>query len=309
MKFILPILLFVQIACKTTGNDCDPIPEHIFPLVKNSDKVPSTLIVSHFTIDNNFIMRAVDNHKEYAKKHHYDYWFRNGIIDGKSFENPGHEKCIFKIGLYWQKIKAIEDAFAIQENGQNKYEWVMWVDGDAVFTDMDKSVDDLLKEVGGENSYFIITKDISSCVNAGVFLIRNNTQGRELIANVRKSFDNYKSEGFPEQIAIEDFIYGLAKFKDNELQVAKFDKTKKCGFSPVSGVKIIDQSYMNAFYSVNFKPNTRWKAGMYIAHFAGDPVREINLPQLLDCMELNKKNLSDCEYLGKYHQNIHQKSK
>ena len=146
-----------------------------------------------------------------------------------------------------------------------------------------------------QDSYFLVAKDLRSCVNAGVFLIHNDQRGRIFMDNLRASFAQYKYLDLPEQTAIEDLILGV-KYKPVEQIAIKLNPKNKCTFRRIDGTMIVEQHVMNAFYAQRFPDSIRWKPGLFIAHFAGDNNRNKNIPKLLACMKAHQYgDLSGCE--------------
>lgn len=295
MRVLAFVLLSLFGCLKKKVFDIPLIPEERYPIDQNSLEAPRTMIVSHFTLDAKFLKDVIPNHQHYAKLHHYDYWFRNGNIDDGRYANPSAKERVLQLGLYWQKVEAIDQVMAMKEGDTFKYEWIFWIDGDAVFTDMKKSFEDLRNEVGLGDGYFLITKDKSSCVNAGVFLIKNDERGRQFMHVLKNNFAHYKDDPLPEQTVIEDIIFGQI---DNVLHktFGNFGRKAKCGLPRIPGTLVVEQTYMNAFYPSYNPDSRRWRAGMFIAHFAGDSARATNLPNFAACIAAkNYENLSACE--------------
>ena len=116
--YLLALMLCVfGSACISKGPAIPPvelIPEELFPIDINSKVHPRTIIVSHSTLDAPFIKSSIDNHRQYAKKHDYDYWFRNGNIDNGYFSNPDSSNRILKLGLYWQKVALVQEVMQMK---------------------------------------------------------------------------------------------------------------------------------------------------------------------------------------------------
>ncbi len=274
------------------------IPYNIQHYNKNNDHTSNTIIVSHYTLDHMFAMSIIQNHRKYAKKHGYDYWFRNGIIEHKftNIKQRYINNPLIFFGLRWQKFTAIKQAMDIKNGDKHKYEWIMWLDGDADFTDMNKNLDDLKKTLNiTKDHYFIIAKNASNsipnnCVNTGVFLIRNNNKSRKFIKNIITSFPVY-TDYLSDQTVIQDQIFGLISY-DN-----------KCNTSPIAGIKIVNPSIMNSQYSEN---STKWKSGDFIAHFTGLPPRaqhESDIVEFFTCIKHFKqsKYWNNCEHGHMYY--------
>lgn len=140
-------------------SSCLKLTEEPMPIEKNALGDNKILILSHHTLDADYLEYTWQNHKRYAQKNAYDYWFRNGKIDGNKFSDPDGKNDIFKHGLYWQKVAAAEQALAItDENNNPAYRWVMWIDADAFFTDLDKRIETIISSVN-DDAFFIISED------------------------------------------------------------------------------------------------------------------------------------------------------
>lgn len=258
---------------------------------KQEEKI---IIVSHYTISkcNSYIKPVIKNHQEYAKKHGYDYWFRNGVLSTK-FIDPKPENVGISIrfyGLYWQKIIAIKQAMDLVENHRHKYAWIFWIDTDAAFTDFNKSLDQLKQEININNTYLVTAKDMScddnnfclhGCINAGVMLFRNNAKSRQLIDNIINSHAMYPTE----QQAINDYIYGFLVNQDNKMVLHDYHCTNICNLSPISGIMVVNARVMNSGYN---HTNAVWQPGDFIMHFAGVEYRDRKkiIPKFLSDLKL-----------------------
>lgn len=298
---LLAILLMILLMNRDTAiyrfldqpNNID-LPEKPFDLnlYNKTNNILKTIIVSHFTIDNNhFIKDVIKNHRKYAKKHSYDYWFRNGIIDRKLLRNQQKpiNYNINTFGMAWQKLPVIQQAMDIMDGVNHKYEWILWIDGDAVFTNINKSLDDLKNEMHVTDKHFlVIAKDmccgsdnvcpVDCCFNAGILLIRNNQAARQFIQNIIDSFSKYKDKSLLEQAAIQDQILGLLIRKNNTIKVLNYTGNKnKCNIHPIPGIMIVNSTTINSGYVQN------WKPGHFICHFAGigNITRNILIPKFL----------------------------
>lgn len=275
-----------------------------------NDNREKILILSHYAAGEQFIEQVVKNHANYAKSHGYDYWFRGGIID-VGFMSLNVKKiasCVaIFLGLYWQKIIAVKEAMSIMDqHGKPKYDWIMWLDGDAVFTNVDKSLEQLMSEIHVKpKDFFIIAKDMTCCnkftdfhiwLNSGVFLIRNNQKGRKLIEDIIDSFNVYKDNYyvFPEQKAIQDYVFGLLKRVNNRMVIVeKYNPYKhREKIVPIDGIKVLPSQLLNSGYQQGIDI---WKAGNFISHFVGSSKANIN--DFLECFD-NTQDKSKCEYLS-----------
>lgn len=271
-------------------------------------------IVSHYTVDKEnlpFIDLATENHKKYAKKHGYDYYFRNGNLEGyNNFMLPDYKSRTFQLGLYWQKILAVQKLLDEKENNKEKYDYVLWLDTDAIFTNMDKKIESFIE--GNENIFFFISDDVSSlspilnknCVNAGVFLTKNNQEGKEFIKTIANSFKLYGRTMYPEQSSMQDFIYKytteetletIIKDKERLKNFHNETRTRKCNNKNIlEGVKVLSMREFNSPYPEKGEAS-RWDKDSFVAHFLA--MKGNNLYKmmnfLIDCLNEAKKSNID----------------
>jgi len=280
--------------------------EETRPIDKNIQGERGKLIVSHHTLDANYLDYTLENHPAYAKKNAYDYWFRNGKIDNGMFTDENGRNKIFKQGLYWQKIVAVKQGMEIKNaDGTYRYDWVMWIDADAFFTNFNKKIEDVL-EKASPNDFLIIARDFptSDCINSGVWLIKNNNNGRQFIETVEKSFPYYKNNSWPEQDAMQEIIYGYVSKTDIEKNTVAPYKKRGCEEARIiKGVQVVPQRVLNSFYTryAVGAEGSAWQPGDYIAHFAGEPDRLALIKRLMACMKAEAPELKGCEVNGSWH--------
>lgn len=274
-----------------------------FPDIKNasievaSDKVEirnssDITIVSHYAGEAAYLKTAKENHSAYANKHGYNYVFRSGRISGENFFDPLVSKGnkIFRQGLYWQKITAVSEELN-RPGSTGDDQWVMWIDGDAVFTNIDQRIEELINKHAKSDTYFIIgPDDIISIhlteVNAGVFLVKKNDRGKELFEALTKLYPYYKDHIFPEQAAIQDTLYGYVSYMGGDSFLFAKPEAKKYIASDIRpGFVVAPQREINAFYLFIAKEPSRWHAGDFIAHVAGSGNKTNELVGLLNCLK------------------------
>jgi hypothetical protein len=280
---------------------CDNNPNiHDFFKKNNSAEIGG-IIVSHSTSDVNYLSYTLKNHEEYANKHDYDYWFRSGIIDDGKFQNKYGKDYIFKNGIYWQKLIAVKQAMDEKnDKGQPRYEWILWVDADAFFTDPNQGIDDLLKRYLKEDDFLLIAKDPLSCVNAGVWILKNNDEGRAFINLVEESFPFYKNVRWPEQQAMQDIIYSYVTRRDIENKKVSPEETRDCNQNRIiKGVKVVPQRTINSFYTVA-REDIAWQPGDFIAHLAGMPNKLGLARRITQCIKAQAPTMKGCEINGSW---------
>ncbi len=92
------------------------------------------------------------NHKAYCDKHGYDYILYQGRF---SKRHPA-----------WDKVKAIEEVLP-------NYDYVLWIDTDAIFVDFNQKLESFIIYPERYNGYFCKDPAPTIYVNTGVFLIKN----------------------------------------------------------------------------------------------------------------------------------------
>lgn len=296
------ILCWVMTACHN-----QPELEQFMPIMVNSDTNTNStgriLIVSHYTMDGDYLKYTLQNHRSYAKKHGYDYWFRNGKIDGGKYLDPRGRNQVFELGLYWQKIEAVQQALAlIDASGKPRYDWVMWIDADAFFTNFSIEIENIINELG-EDRFLAISRDFptSDCVNAGVWIMKNNSSAKQFLNSVSALYPAFKSHFWPEQQAMQDLIYGYITQNDIAHGTIPKWQRRSCEEDRViEGVKVFPQRKLNAFYSrFSLKvEEAAWQPGDYIAHLAGEPDRLNLIKRLTACMRAKEQSLQGCEVNG-----------
>lgn len=109
-----------------------------------------------------------ENMQEYAKRWGLTYKFVN--------------KC--KYNNYWCKIRMV-----LEELMTNKYDYVWWMDSDTYIFNMNISIEDVLNKY--DSSIFVGSDNNSKydLINAGVFIISNNSIGKQFLADCIKSFN------------------------------------------------------------------------------------------------------------------------
>lgn len=189
------------------------------------DIFPSSRIAIVSLYDENFkeLGKYSDlNKQRYAEKHGYDLFLYHSLLDKK---RPAS----------WSKIKALEKHL-------NNYDWLFWVDADALIMNDSIKLESLIDT---KFNFIIAQQERSKHTNCGVFFIRNSDWSKRLLKDIyaQKQFINHKNW---EQAA---FHYLLNR---------NYNNCKK-------HVKIVRQRVMNSAY---------WREGIYqpgdfIIHFYG----------------------------------------
>ncbi|KAF9916230.1 hypothetical protein BX616_004279 [Lobosporangium transversale] len=135
------------------------------------------------------------NKRTYAAKHGYDFVARAAEFAQEEFR---HRR------LVWGKIGAIQKTLP-------HYEWLLWMDMDAVVANMDKDVREIiqlaeersLKEGKGKDIGLIVSRPLKDkMINAGVMLIKNTEWSHRFWSEVQRRKDWYNRSPSYEQGAI-----------------------------------------------------------------------------------------------------------
>ncbi|CAG8537237.1 2982_t:CDS:2, partial [Ambispora leptoticha] len=184
----------------------------------------------------NAVVPAADNKREYAKKHGYYFVPRFAEFAQQTFR---HRKTV------WGKLDAVEKVLPY-------YDWLFWVDMDAVIVNQEITIESLLENftsrVGGPEAFnqkhLIVAKPRGDgMINAGVFLLRNTEWSRKFLREVQGRKAQYFGK-FYEQRAMWD-VMNEDEWKDGALLLSDDDHT------------------FNTFPK-------RYKYGDFVVHFAPD---------------------------------------
>jgi hypothetical protein len=139
------------------------------------------------------------NKIEYAEKYGYAFVARSAEFAQQIYRRRR---------LVWGKIDAIEKVLPY-------YEWLLWLDMDAIFVNRSLSIEDLLKtcekRAGGKKAFekinLVVARPVGDkMINAGVFLIRNTDWSRDFLRRGVQSRYDLVETGSLEQQAIRDAI-------------------------------------------------------------------------------------------------------
>jgi hypothetical protein len=100
----------------------------------------------------------------------------------------------------WEKIPILREYLS-------QFDWLMWIDADAMVMDHRVKIEDLIEKAGEEKD-LIISADLNG-LNAGVFLLRNCEWSHQYLKHVDEHKPNYIGLKYPEQMAMDACIpYG-----------------------------------------------------------------------------------------------------
>ncbi|KAL1925559.1 uncharacterized protein VTP21DRAFT_442 [Calcarisporiella thermophila] len=211
----------------------------------NSPKKPNIVVLtSSFVYPDNCMLTAADiaadNKRKYAKKHGYAF-----VARSKEFA----EQIFLKRKTVWGKVDAVEKVLV-------NYDWMLWLDMDAVIFNPTVTVEGLLEKFKDmtdnlDNKHLIVAKPRGdSMINAGVFLIRNSEWSRKYLRAVQEQTTDYFGK-FYEQHAMW-VVMQQDEWKEGALLLDGDDHT------------------FNTF------PN-RYKPGDFVVHYAPDacPAKQV----------------------------------
>ncbi|KAG0015652.1 hypothetical protein BGZ82_001322 [Podila clonocystis] len=138
---------------------------------------------------------ATENKRIYARQHGYDFVARGAEFSQEEFRGRR---------LVWGKIGAIQKVLP-------HYEWLFWMDMDAIIADLDKDLRDIIKYAeeqhniknnGQEELSLIVAQPKrDKMLNAGVMLIKNTEWSRKFFSEVQTRTIWYHTRSY-EQAAI-----------------------------------------------------------------------------------------------------------
>ncbi|KAI1301147.1 hypothetical protein EDD11_005795 [Mortierella claussenii] len=134
---------------------------------------------------------SAENKRLYASKHGYDFVARAAEFAQEEFRGRR---------LVWGKIGAIQKVLPY-------YEWLFWMDMDAVVANMDQDLRDIIRQAEersqtDEEISLIVAKPVrDKMLNAGVMLIKNTDWTRRFFNEVQTKVDWYSRSSY-EQAAI-----------------------------------------------------------------------------------------------------------
>lgn len=264
-------------------------------------------IISHSTLDAKYLPLTIDNHRRYASTLGYDYIFRNNLLTTR-FVDEYAEKKVFQLGLYWQKIQALQEAMDEMDGDQRRYKWLLWIDADALFTNFEWSIEEKVKEHAGDfenpTHYFMASREPFSFINAGVLLFHNDEASRKMIDVIARAFPWYVHQSLPEQDAISDYIAGfLTEPRPGDFRVTPIrQRDYKNPDLLIAGTKRLTQRALNSFYG-GWWPwaasnDVVWAPGDFVAHFAVVKDKGKEIDRFVKC--LREKGGEDYEKTSAY---------
>ncbi|KAI8099969.1 galactosyl transferase GMA12/MNN10 family-domain-containing protein, partial [Halteromyces radiatus] len=184
--------------------------------------------------------RAAMNKRDYALKHGYSFVARSAEFAQESAR--GQRKTV------WGKIDVVEKVLP-------KYEWIFWLDMDAVVMNQDRQLEDILDQCrqaypDGPEAFddqvdFVVSRPTRDpMINAGVFLMRNTPWAMQFLRDVQKTTFWFNKGPSYEQGAMWDIM----RLPENKQKVFLLDR---------------DDHTFNTFPKF-------YNSGDFVVHFAPD---------------------------------------
>lgn len=138
--------------------------------------------------------RASLNKRSYADKHGYAFVARSKEFAQQALR-PDQRRTV------WGKIDVIQKVLP-------KYEWVFWLDMDAVVMNSEQTVEELLQrlEINDSTHFVIVRPGTDKMINAGVFLIRNTPWSFQFLQEIQNQSEWYRQGPSYEQGAMWDVM-------------------------------------------------------------------------------------------------------
>lgn len=168
-----------------------------------------------------------DNVSRYCTKQQYDF-----VCGKESLDESRHP--------VWSKILILQSAIAT-----NKYDWILWIDADALVVNDDIRIEDIIDRHRTSESLVLVSQDRNG-LNAGVFLIKACQESHKLLQEV---YDNVECLDHPlrEQESLRRLLEESNRYGDAYKYIPKNEIN----------------SYLHPYHTGGYQP------GDFIIHFAG----------------------------------------
>ena len=110
-------------------------------------------------------LRAAENHKSYARTHGYEYVFAHRIEN--DLLSPNGDLLL----PHWMKVRMILESLDAD------FDWVFWIDMDSIFTDLDRSLEDVQQSP----QPIVFTGDAWDVCNTGHLFVKKSDEALEFI--------------------------------------------------------------------------------------------------------------------------------
>lgn len=183
------------------------------------------------------------NHHLYALHHNYNYSRFNTVDEQfKKKHAPHWMKVAFMLNILNEYTTA----------GELKFDWILWLDSDAIFVNMTRGIDDLILDFHIANNISFIFSADECIINSGVLLIKNTMWAKAMLQGVWDiglQLDKYPKIGMGyDNAALIMFLVGCNA-------TSTYEQLLGCYFKGALGTK--DKNVKNQFFRANqdvFKP-------------------------------------------------------
>jgi hypothetical protein len=147
------------------------------------------------------------NKKPYCEKHGYILHYASdggASVAGKPMmAKPQPPIPDTHIPMGWGKVFVIKEAMQKYPDA----EWIFNTDCDVMITNMDTTIEDIIKSYARENTHIIIPADCNG-INCGNMLIRNSPIGRAFLNTIISGMPLYRNWYLYENQLIQDLFIG-----------------------------------------------------------------------------------------------------
>lgn len=231
------------------------------PDTVNNDKPSIALMTSSFIYDDNCMepsaTKAALNKRKYAERHGHAF-----VARSTEFAQQRGRKTV------WGKVDAVEKVLP-------KYDWIFWMDMDAVIMNQEHSLFELLDDLRtryGNDQAFDENIDLITAkprgdpmLNAGVFFLRNTEWSRQFLRQVQQVTEWYNKRPAYEQGA----MWQIMLKPENQPHIYLLEN---------------DDHTFNTFPK-------RYQPGDFIVHFAPDKCKYMGMNDIMDDKIVNQTSL------------------
>jgi hypothetical protein len=215
-KAVKVVFLAEDVTVKYNSSDGGGAPLQKRRLAIQSVNIGSTGAYSLFT----------QNHRSYCNKWGYDYLSMTTRFDNRS--------------ATWQKLPA-----TIHAMRENFYDYIFWIDGDALFANCNVSLDGLVDMMEKENTTWLFSGD-TLVINAGQMMWKNNEKALEILTAVDGLWFPGWEHGLQDNAAFAAYIAGARKADIVDTMTA--EGKQKANSIIRKAYTIADRGYTNRVY-------------------------------------------------------------
>ena len=202
-----------------------------------------------------------ENHLEYANKYGYSYL--------KQISNPTDYK---DYNLTWIKINSIK-------NNLNTYDYVVWIDSDAIFKNMEIPLSDFIEDgvdlIIPKMEEDRFTGKVWTSVSTGFMIWKNSSWSHYILNKLWEDPGKYRYEYFQEQSRLDEILSEYYREFPNIKNKEKDDLESPI---KINNIKILPYSYHRCYIDGDIK---------FIYHAGGDTKTKYS--RICTSLKLNKK--------------------